>query len=77
VGAPISRSFEANPVFDIYAATIMTLHTVGDDFVGLDDLCAPAVGATPELDKRRADRGHFASAFSRFSSNLAALALFL
>jgi hypothetical protein len=31
----------------------MTLGTVGDDLAGLDDLRAPAIGATtPELDQR-------------------------
>jgi hypothetical protein len=66
-----------NPTIDFYAATIMPSVAFGYDFASFDDLRLPAIGATPELDKRCANRGHFASAFSWFSSNLATLALFL
>jgi hypothetical protein len=67
-GTPIGRRFETNPVFDFYAATIMTLVALGYDFAGFDDLRAPAIGTTPKFDQRRRTRpGHFAFAFSLIS----------
>lgn len=67
-GTPIGRRFETNPVFDFYAATIMTLVAQCYDFAGFDDLRAPAIGTTSKFDqRRRIGPRHFAFAFSPIS----------
>jgi hypothetical protein len=48
-GTPIGRRFEADPVFNSDAATIMTLVAHGYDFACLDDLGATAFRAASKL----------------------------
>jgi hypothetical protein len=50
-GAPISRRFEADPVFDFYAATIMAI-AIGYDLACFDDLRPTATGTSSEFDQR-------------------------